>query len=135
VVAGPFPHDPATAVTIRVAIWSVGDSTLARLGGVYRLEVGGGFQHLKRASSGRDGQLWGRLEALATAICARIPCLGTDAAAPPIGAPAPVTAPAQPPTQAQPQRTCCRVCSSGKPCGNSCIAANRTCRQPPGCAC
>lgn len=34
-----------------------------------------------------------------------------------------------------PARTCCRVCTTGKACGNSCIARNRTCRQPPGCAC
>lgn len=38
---------------------------------------------------------------------------------------------------AQPQQpgACCKVCKKGKPCGNSCIAANKTCRQPPGCAC
>jgi hypothetical protein len=38
-------------------------------------------------------------------------------------------------TQPQPARACCRVCRTGKACGNSCIARNRTCRQPPGCAC
>lgn len=32
-------------------------------------------------------------------------------------------------------RACCRVCRTGKACGNSCIARNRTCRQPRGCAC
>jgi hypothetical protein len=30
---------------------------------------------------------------------------------------------------------CCRICTTGKACGNSCIARNLTCRQPPGCAC
>jgi beta-lactamase superfamily II metal-dependent hydrolase len=30
---------------------------------------------------------------------------------------------------------CCRVCRTGKACGNSCIARSRTCHQPPGCAC
>jgi hypothetical protein len=30
---------------------------------------------------------------------------------------------------------CCRVCSSGKPCGNGCIAKTSTCSQPSGCAC
>ncbi|WP_152629551.1 hypothetical protein [Haliangium ochraceum] len=30
---------------------------------------------------------------------------------------------------------CCRVCSRGKACGDSCIARNRTCRRGPGCAC
>ena len=29
---------------------------------------------------------------------------------------------------------CCRRCSTGKPCGNSCIAAHLNCTQPPGCA-
>lgn len=36
---------------------------------------------------------------------------------------------------ASPARECCRHCSKGKPCGNSCIAVNRTCHQPQGCAC
>jgi endonuclease/exonuclease/phosphatase family metal-dependent hydrolase len=32
-------------------------------------------------------------------------------------------------------RDCCKLCSSGKPCGDSCIAATSSCSQPPGCAC
>lgn len=43
-------------------------------------------------------------------------------------------APAANPADAQ-GRNCCRVCTTGKACGNGCIARNRTCRQPPGCAC
>jgi len=39
-------------------------------------------------------------------------------------APRPVTSP-----------SCCRVCSTGKPCGNSCISRDKQCHQPPGCAC
>lgn len=35
----------------------------------------------------------------------------------------------------EPARSCCKVCTSGKACGDSCIAANKTCRQGPGCAC
>lgn len=31
--------------------------------------------------------------------------------------------------------SCCRVCRTGKACGNSCISRDRTCRQPRGCAC
>ncbi len=31
--------------------------------------------------------------------------------------------------------TCCKICKKGKPCGNSCIARNKTCRKGPGCAC
>ncbi len=30
---------------------------------------------------------------------------------------------------------CCRVCTSGKPCGDSCIARDKTCNKGPGCAC
>ena len=32
-------------------------------------------------------------------------------------------------------RACCRVCTRGKACGNSCISASYTCRRGPGCAC
>lgn len=35
----------------------------------------------------------------------------------------------------RPRRTCCKICTKGKACGDSCIARNRTCRKPPGCAC
>lgn len=45
-------------------------------------------------------------------------------------APAPTVAPVQPPT-----RSCCRVCTTGKACGDSCIARDRNCNQPTGCAC
>ncbi len=31
--------------------------------------------------------------------------------------------------------TCCKVCTKGKVCGNSCIAKEKDCHQPPGCAC
>lgn len=37
-------------------------------------------------------------------------------------------------SQARPQQ-CCRVCSIGKACGNSCISVDKQCHQPPGCAC
>lgn len=30
---------------------------------------------------------------------------------------------------------CCKYCSKGKPCGDSCISGSKTCHQPPGCAC
>jgi hypothetical protein len=30
---------------------------------------------------------------------------------------------------------CCRVCHKGKACGNSCISREKSCHQPPGCAC
>jgi hypothetical protein len=43
-------------------------------------------------------------------------------------------APTSSPPPAQP-RSCCRVCTTGKACGNSCISRRYTCRQPAGCAC
>ena len=30
---------------------------------------------------------------------------------------------------------CCKVCSKGKACGNSCIARYKTCHKGKGCAC
>lgn len=33
------------------------------------------------------------------------------------------------------QGACCKVCRRGKACGNSCIARDRNCHQPRGCAC
>lgn len=41
------------------------------------------------------------------------------------------------PEKAQPATAngpCCKVCK-GKVCGNSCIAKDKDCHQPPGCAC
>lgn len=39
------------------------------------------------------------------------------------------------PRPAASQQTCCKYCSKGKPCGNTCIAVGKTCRKGPGCAC
>lgn len=46
----------------------------------------------------------------------------------------PPVAPAapRPPTTT---RTCCRYCSSGQACGDSCISRSNTCRRGAGCAC
>ncbi len=30
---------------------------------------------------------------------------------------------------------CCKVCTTGKPCGDTCIAKNLTCHTAGGCAC
>lgn len=37
--------------------------------------------------------------------------------------------------QTPPNGSCCRTCTTGKACGNSCINRDRQCHQPPGCAC
>jgi hypothetical protein len=31
--------------------------------------------------------------------------------------------------------TCCKVCSKGKACGDSCIARDKACHKGKGCAC
>lgn len=51
--------------------------------------------------------------------------------APPPAVPVVVVAPPAPPQTT----SCCRFCTTGKPCGNSCINKSYTCRQPSGCAC
>ena len=35
----------------------------------------------------------------------------------------------------QAQTTCCKICRTGKACGNSCINRSYNCTKPPGCAC
>lgn len=30
---------------------------------------------------------------------------------------------------------CCKICTTGKACGNSCISRSYTCHKPKGCAC
>ena len=32
-------------------------------------------------------------------------------------------------------RECCKICRKGKACGDSCIARDKKCYKPPGCAC
>jgi len=76
--------------------------------------------------------------------------LGQGCAAPPaeikqVSTPVPVVAPAlitaPTPEQALPdptpvfKQTCCKVCSKGKACGDSCISRSYTCHKAPGCAC
>lgn len=38
-------------------------------------------------------------------------------------------------TEAPNGSECCMTCTSGHPCGNSCISWRYTCHQAPGCAC
>lgn len=32
-------------------------------------------------------------------------------------------------------QVCCKICTKGKACGNTCIARDKTCHVPRGCAC
>lgn len=34
-----------------------------------------------------------------------------------------------------PRGGCCKVCRTGKACGDTCIARDQTCNTPAGCAC
>lgn len=36
---------------------------------------------------------------------------------------------------AQAQNRCCKHCTKGQPCGNTCISSKAKCKSPPGCAC
>lgn len=47
----------------------------------------------------------------------------------------PVQVQTRPAPAPPPRRACCRICRTGKACGDSCIARNRTCRVGVGCAC
>ena len=48
--------------------------------------------------------------------------------------PAPAIRVWTPPAEAQPQ-SCCKICRTGKACGNSCISRSYTCHKGSGCAC
>lgn len=64
------------------------------------------------------------------------PVAAPEPSPPPV--PAATTTPTRRPTTTRrqpPRRACCRVCRTGKACGNSCISRSYTCRRPPGCAC
>jgi len=51
----------------------------------------------------------------------------------PTSTPVPVVVP---PTNPPPEpRTCCKICTVGKACGDTCISRSYTCHVGPGCAC
>ena len=37
--------------------------------------------------------------------------------------------------QCIPQEQCCKICSRGRACGNTCISASKNCHKGRGCAC
>lgn len=87
------------------------------------------------------GWIWGKLLSCAPAVgVAEV--IPTPPPPTPVKRLNPIVVPTVwiPPTAAPqdnppPARSCCRVCTTGKACGDSCIARNKTCHQPPGCAC
>ncbi len=42
---------------------------------------------------------------------------------------------AEPIELAQRGKACCKHCTKGQPCGDSCISTKKKCTTPPGCAC
>ena len=57
-----------------------------------------------------------------------------DAAAPHRQSPVPADVPAAPEAVLLDAR-CCKICSKGQACGDSCISRDRQCGKGPGCAC
>jgi hypothetical protein len=53
----------------------------------------------------------------------------------PFGAQAVIAAEATTAQSCTPAEQCCRICSKGKACGNSCIRQSYTCHKGRGCAC
>ncbi len=55
----------------------------------------------------------------------------------PVVIPEPEPAPTQAvePEPVDTQQYCCKVCTTGKACGDSCISRSYTCHKGPGCAC
>jgi hypothetical protein len=52
-----------------------------------------------------------------------------------LGLGAPMSTPVEGPALTPVQQSCCKRCSAGKPCGDSCIARSKSCSKAPGCAC
>ncbi|MDD5252189.1 MAG: hypothetical protein PHT12_06195 [Patescibacteria group bacterium] len=63
-----------------------------------------------------------------------VPAAPVTAPPPPTYVPEPEPEPESEPEQ-ESEKYCCKICSTGKACGNSCISRSYTCHQPPGCAC
>ncbi len=106
---------------VRVTVASAGASA-----STVRLSVSGRTR-MRSAEGSRGvqcnstGQIEKRIEAMLLETLPSVPAV----------TPARSTPPPTPPTR----RPCCRICTTGKPCGNSCISRNYTCRRPSGCAC
>jgi hypothetical protein len=65
----------------------------------------------------------------ALAIVAGTVCFATDAGA------SGDSSPAADPPACIPAEQCCRICTTGKACGKSCISEKKNCHKGRGCAC
>lgn len=95
-----------------------------------------GYADLARRfpDSPRLGEYAARRDAYEQRLIAQEAARYAAPAAPEAPPPADTPAVTETPPPAEPP-PCCRVCVRGKPCGNTCIAQDRECRSPPGCAC
>lgn len=97
-----------------------------------------GYQQTTSVPVGAGAWLLGSGSAL---LSAPTPAVSVPAhVAPPTPAPTaapyvPTAAPVTQPIVSPPSSGCCKVCSAGKPCGDSCIAQRDTCHHSGGCAC
>lgn len=93
---------------------------------------------LNRTCSGCKTALVITMNAECIEIPSNIEDLSCIAACPkPVVAPTPAPQPEPMYFQPSPQPStgCCKICTTGKACGDSCISRNYTCHKGPGCAC
>ena len=62
-----------------------------------------------------------------------VPAFAADYTPWPGREPAPITS--ERTELAQQGDRCCKRCTKGQPCGNTCISTKSKCKSPPGCAC
>lgn len=95
----------------------------------------GGYQPAAAIPVGAGAWVFASAAVAVEAPPAAAPAGQPSQAAPPVQA-APAPQPTQAPVNAQSSgSTCCKHCTTGKPCGNTCIAARDTCHVGAGCAC
>lgn len=99
-------------------------------------QAGGNLWANVRASDGTQG--WAPAEYLVLAPVASPTASAPTPAKPtwtPVPKPIPIATPVPRAGGAPAPSACCKICTTGKACGDSCISRNYTCRQPRGCAC
>lgn len=79
---------------------------------------------------GRRAATW----ALAGALLTPMPALGAACGQPEGAGSSRSGSAASTPDRPQ-ARSCCKICTTGKACGDTCISRSNTCRKGPGCAC
>lgn len=77
------------------------------------------------------------IRAIAVALCLVVPAAGAFAqmSKPPSPGQGGIERPQALGAGQLSKAACCKVCRSGKACGDSCISRDKTCTKPAGCAC